>query len=150
MPYRYLFSRLASFGSATLELEAGVFFVEHCEEAVSNGTLRAAVAVAQSIAPAAGSNGPGETRCLVPRSLVHVVHLPVRGLLEAAAVLGPPSCVFVLTVCAPLALLLFAGGSSFSTPSCDKRALRRFCVPAPFIPRGSKGDRVRTIDMSSQ
>lgn len=73
--------------------------------------------------------------------------IPFRFFLLTAA--DSPSTSFVLTVlvCAPSSLFFLAGGSFSSTLSPLNRALRRLGRPAPFIPIGSSGERVRTMDI---
>jgi hypothetical protein len=61
-----------------------------------------------------------------------------------------PSASFVLTVlvCASSLLFFFTGGSFSSTLSPLNRALRRLGALLPFIPIGSKGERVRIMDIA--
>lgn len=75
--------------------------------------------------------------------------LPCRFFLPAA-LLGSPSCCFVVTVVVepPWTFAFFAGGSLSPLPSPDSRALRLFPVAPPFIPMFSSGNRFRTMDMS--
>ena len=74
--------------------------------------------------------------------------LPFRFLLETAP--ESPSCSFVLTVVVsmPLTLFFLEGGSFSSAPSPLSRELLRFGALAPFIPIGSRGERVRIIDIA--